>query len=356
MLRERRGNTDDPGPLHVAFVEAAQELGFPLLSDPNAYDQPVGVAPYPANVVDGTRWNAALAYLDPCRERANLTIRPDTVVDRILVRDGRAASVLDATGQLFEADEIVLSAGAYFSPAILMRSGIGPAGELARLGIQVIADFPVGRRLLDHCGTTVAWGVSSELEDDTLRRAREGRLFESHAVLKAASRTCRPGSWDLHVLSWISAATADGACEAAMIVFHMKPRSSGRVALRSPDPHELPIVERGFLSHPTDLDAIVEGIGLARRLAATSTLGAVLREERRPGDRPPETYVRETVRNYFHPAGTCAIGEVVDADCRVLGLHGLRVVDASVMPTIPRANTNLTTAAIAERCAESFEG
>jgi choline dehydrogenase len=356
MLRAGTANTDDPGALHRAFVDAAQELGFPLLADANAQDEPVGVAPYPANVVDGTRWSAALAYLDPCRDRANLTIRPDTLVDRVLVRDGRAVSVVDAAGQLYEADEVVLSAGAYFSPAILMRSGIGPADDLVRLEIPLIADLPVGRRLLDHCGTTVAWAVSPELDAETAVRARENRLFESHAVLKAASRDCPPGSWDLHVLSWITAASADGPCEAAAIVFHMKPRSQGHVALRSSDPLDLPLVERGFLTDETDLDAIVEGIELARRLATTTALGGVLREERRPGDVPPDTYVRETIRNYFHPAGTCAIGEVVDSDCRVHGLHGLRVVDASVMPTIPRANTNLTTAAIAERIAETFAG
>ena len=226
--------------------------------------------------------------------------------------------------------------------------------ELTRLGIPVLADLPTGARLLDHCGTTVAWAPSPELEEDTRRRAAGDGLFESHALVKAASSACSPGAWDLHVLSWITAANVDGACEAAVLVFHMKPESSGRVGLRSRDPRDAPVVERGFLSADADLAVLVEGIGLARALAATSALGAAVREERRPGDDPPEEYVRASIRNYFHPAGTCAIGEVVDGECRVLGVDGLRVVDASVMPTIPRANTNLTTAAIAECIAETM--
>ena len=353
-LRPATANTGDPSLLHLAFVEAAQEFGFPLLDDPNAHDQPVGVAPYPANVVDGTRWNAALAYLDPCRERPNLVVRSTTLVDRIVVRGGRAMGVVDVAGDVYEGEEILVCAGAYFSPAILIRSGIGPVAELTRLGIPVLADLPTGARLLDHCGTTVAWAPSPELEEDTRRRAAGDGLFESHALVKAASSICPPGAWDLHVLSWITAENAGGACEAAVLVFHMKPESSGRVGLRSRDPRDAPVVERGFLSADADLAVLVEGIGLARALAATSALGAAVGAERRPGDDPPEEYVRASIRNYFHPAGTCAIGEVVDGECRVLGVDGLRVVDASVMPTIPRANTNLTTAAIAECIAETM--
>jgi choline dehydrogenase len=138
------------------------------------------------------------------------------------------------------------------------------------------------------------------------------------------------------------------------MVFIMKPSSHGRLTLRSPDPAELPHVERGFLSDPADEAPILEGLELARQLAATSPLAELLAVERRPGPVAADDYVRSTVRGYFHPAGTCAIGQVVDPDCRVLGIEGLLVADASVMPTIPRANTNLTTAAIAERIAETI--
>jgi choline dehydrogenase len=355
MLRTGRANTDDPAPVHLAFIQAAQELGFARLDDMDSHEHPVGVGAYPANVVDGTRWNAALAYLDACRDRANLVVRAGTLVDRV-VRDGRAAHVVDTNGNKYAADAVILSAGAYFSPAILLRSGIGPEAQLKRLGVPVIVNLPTGEQLLDHCGTTVAWAPSAALEADTTRRAAtgDGDLFESHALLKAASGSCAPDSWDLHVLSWITAAKADDACEVNALVFHMKPQSYGRVWLASRNPSDPPLVERGFLSHDDDLVPLLDGIALARSIATTDAFGVLLDGERRPGSIEADEYVHSTVRNYFHPVGTCAIGKVVDADCRVLGVDGLRVVDASIMPTIPRANTNLTTAAIAERIAESM--
>ena len=127
------------------------------------------------------------------------------------------------------------------------------------------------------------------------------------------------------------------------------------LTLRSSDPSDLPQVERGFLSDPADLAPILEGLELARELAADGARSPSSSPRSDvPGTVPPEEYVRSAVRGYFHPAGTCAIGQVVDPDCRVLGIEGLLVADASVMPTIPRANTNLTTAAIAERIAETI--
>jgi choline dehydrogenase len=129
----------------------------------------------------------------------------------------------------------------------------------------------------------------------------------------------------------------------------MKPRSWGSVRLVSRDPAVLPEVRRGFLRDASDLETIVEGLELARALADRAPLRRLLDVEGIPGSEPLSGYVRRTVRNYFHPAGTCGIGRVVDADGRVLGIDGLVVADASIMPTIPRANTNLTTVAIAER-------
>jgi choline dehydrogenase-like flavoprotein len=354
MLRTAPANTSAPGPFHVAFVEAAQALGFPPLDDLDDLDRPVGVGSFPANVVDGARWNAALAYLDAGRARPNLTVLPDTLVDRVVLRAGRAVGVLDAEGHLHEAEVVVLAAGAYFSPAILLRSGIGPHATLERLALPVVADLPVGERLLDHCGVNVAWAPSGDLRDDTERRAADGELFAPHALMKAASRGCPAEAWDLHLVTWIAASDEPGEWEANVMVFLMKPSSHGRLTLRSSDPSDLPAVERGFLSDPADLAPIVEGLELARELAWTAPLAGLLASEQRPGTVPPEEYVRSAVRGYFHPAGTCAIGQVVDRGCRVLGIEGLFVVDASVMPTIPRANTNLTTAAIAERIAETI--
>jgi choline dehydrogenase len=355
MLRVRSGNTDTPAPFHVAFLEAASALGFPLLDDPDDPVRPVGFAPLPVNLVEGTRWNAAFAYLDPARGRPSLTIVGDTLVDRVVVADGRARGVVTARGETIEAETVVLTAGAYFTPAILIRSGIGPDTELRRHGIPRVAALPVGEELLDHHGTGIGWertALFAELTADHVRRT--GRLFRPHGFVKAASTACTPGSWDIHLVPWTNEGESPGTFEASVGVFHLKPRSAGRVRLASRDPAVLPQVERGFLREPSDLDTVVEGLELARSLAEQPPLRRLLAAETAPGAEPLDAYARRTMRNYFHPAGTCAIGRVVDVDGRVLGIEGVVVADASVMPTIPRANTNLTTVAIAERLAETI--
>lgn len=237
-----------------------------------------------------------------------------------------------------------------------MRSGVGPANDLRRLGVEPVADLPVGERLLDHHGTSLGWEPTAALDGAcAAHESSTGPLFEPHAFVKAASRSCAPGTWDLMLLSWVTPPTDDAGRYAFTVsVFHMKPSSHGRLRLRSVDPRELPIVERGFFTDPADLPVVVEGIELARAVASNEPLQRLLGTELRPGSRDLDEYVRATARNYFHPAGTCAIGHVVDASGRVLGLEGLVVADASVMPTIPRANTNLTVAAIAETLAETL--
>jgi choline dehydrogenase len=355
-LHTANANTDRPAPFHSAFIAAAQEVGFPLLDDLSDPTRPIGIAAGPANVVAGVRWNAAFAYLDPARTRPNLTILGEALVDRVLMSGTRAVGVLLADGRRLDADTVVLSAGAYFTPMILLRSGIGPEAELSRHGIPVVGSLPVGERLLDHCGSGIVWKPTEQLEALTEAHAREsGRLFEPHAVLKAASDACPEGSWDIHLLPWTNAVEGRrDRFETSCGCFHMKPRSAGRVRLRSADPTDLPQVERGFLVPPEDTTVIVEALELARTIAAAEPLRGLLAGELQPADRDVEEYVADTVRNYFHPAGTCAIGGVTDVHGRVLGTAGLVVGDASLMPTIPRSNTNLTTLAIADRIAETL--
>jgi choline dehydrogenase len=348
-------NTPAPAPLHVAFLEAASEAGFPRLTDPDDPARPVGTAPLPSNVVDGTRWSTAFAYLDEARPRRNLTILADTAVDRVELDGTRGVAAITAEGERVEAGIIVLAAGAYSTPAILLRSGIGPADELARHDVPVVQPLPVGDVLLDHHGTGIRWERTTALDRATADHvAGSGPVFQPHALVKAASATCSPGSWDLHLLSWTSPADDGTGYEASVAVFHLKPRSAGRVRLQSRDPAALPVVERGFLRDPSDLATIVEGIELAREIAAQPPLARLLGREREPGNEDLAVYATRTLRNYFHPAGTCGIGRVVDTRGRVLGTEALVVADASVMPTIPRANTNLTTVAIAERLAETI--
>jgi choline dehydrogenase len=348
-------NTDDPAPFHRAFLAAADELGLRRLSDPDSPHQPVGVFPLPANVVDGVRWSTPFAYLDDARGRPGLTILADTAIDRIELEGTRAVGAVTVEGVELRADTIVLTAGTYFTPAILLRSGIGPADELARHAIPVAASLPVGEGLRDHHGTGIRWESTTALDRLTEEHvARTGPLFRPHVIVKAASQACPAGAWDLHLVSWTSPAEDGDGYEASVGVFHMKPRSVGRVRLRSRDPRDLPLVERGFLRDTSDLPTIVEGVELARALARQPALANLLGAEREPGGEDLAAYAARTARCYFHPAGTCGIGRVVDPLGRVLGIDGLVVADASVMPTIPRANTNVTTVAIAERLAETL--
>jgi choline dehydrogenase len=355
MLEVGPANTADPAPLHVAFLESASSLGLPFLEDADDPVRPTGAARLPVNIVEHTRWNTAFAYLDRARPRPNLTLLADTTVDRVALDGGRAIGAVTTAGERIDAGVVVLTAGAYFSPAILLRSGIGPESELARHGIPVVAALPVGAVLLDHHGTGVRWQSTVLLDQatgDHVRRA--GPLYAPHAVVKAASSACEATSWDLHLVSWTNAAEGRDGYEASVAVFHMKPASVGRVRLRSRDPRDLPEVERGFLGDPSDLGTVVEGLELTRALAKQAPLARLLGPELAPGDESLESYARRSMRNYFHPAGTCGIGRVVDAAGRVLGIESLFIADASIMPTIPRANTNLTTVAIAERLAETI--
>jgi choline dehydrogenase len=355
MLRVAPANTPDPAPLHVAFLEAAASLGLPFLDNPDDAARPTGAARLPVNVVNGTRWNTAFAYLDPARGRRNLTVLADTLVDRIALDGTRVTGAVTASGEGIDADVVVLTAGAYFTSTILLRSGIGPESELARHEIPVVATLPVGEVLLDHHGTGIMWQSNALLDrvtGDHVRRA--GPVFAPHAIVKAASSACDPRSWDLHLVSWTNPASENEAYEASVGVFHMKPGSAGRLRLRSREPRDLPEVERGFLRDPSDLTTVVEGLVLARALAAQAPLARLLGPELAPAQEPLESYAGRMMRNYFHPAGTCGIGRVVDDSCRVLGVQQLFIADASIMPTIPRANTNLTTVAIAERLAEAI--
>jgi choline dehydrogenase-like flavoprotein len=182
--------TDTPTP-PGRVLESAEAARLPFLADPSDPGSPVGVAPSPRNVAEGLRWNTAFAYLDEARGRPSLTIVADTLVDRVELDDSRATGVVCADGQRIEAETVILAAGAYFSPAILLRSGLGPEAELRGLGITVVEDLPVGQRLLDHCGTDVAWKLTEAGQKDGRGRASE-RPLQAHVVIVGRPAT---GSW-----------------------------------------------------------------------------------------------------------------------------------------------------------------
>jgi choline dehydrogenase len=327
-LRVRRFTPEELSPWHRAFADAA------------GHDAIL----HPVNAVGSVRWNAAFAYLDPAREHANLTVLADTLVDRILLGGDRAVGVVTDSGEL-RGDVVVLAAGAYGSPGILLRSGIGPARGL-----------PVGEGLSDHVGVGFGFAGTRLLQRETAEFERHYPLFMAQVTVAVASSVCAEGVCDLFLFPGIDPPGANGY-EASAAVFAMKPHSRGTVRLGAPDPRAPLVIDHGFLSDGRDADVLAEGVDALRELTGGDVVRSYGGLETRPG---PEVdaarHVRDSARGFFHPVATCAIGQVVDGQGRVHGLDGLFVADASIMPTIPRANTNLSTLAVAERVAEGIGG
>jgi choline dehydrogenase len=302
---------------------------------------------HPVNAVGDVRWHTGFAYVDQARGRPNLTVLADTLVGHVLVEDGRAAGVL-AGGRELRADVVVVSAGAYGSPGILLRSGIGPVDELARHGTPLVAELPVGEGLADHVGTGAGWEPTERLVRETEEHEARHGLYMGQVTIARRSRSCPPGVNDLFMFPAI-----DQGPEISGAVFAMKPLSRGSVRLNGRDPETPLAIDHGFLRDERDVDVLVEGFEALRELASVEPVASYAGSELRPGpDTDSDTHVRATARGFFHPVATCAIGRVLDDRCRVLGFENLYVVDASAVPTVPRANTNLTTIALAERASE----
>jgi choline dehydrogenase len=282
---------------------------------------------HPVNIVDGVRWHCGFAYVDPGRGRPNLTILGDTLVDRVLVEEGCATGAL-AGGREIGANTVVVSAGAYGSPGILLRSGLG-------------ADLPVGEGLVDHVGTGAGWEPTERLLMETATHEAEHGLCMAQVTVTARNR------------SVFVFPALDVGPEISGAAFAMKPDSRGSVRLKGPEPETPLAIDHGFLRDGRDVDVLAEGFERLRELAASERVRPYVAQEIRPGPEvDAETHVRATARGFFHPVATCAIGRVLDEGCRVLGFVNLYVVDASAIPEIPSANTNLTTIALAERAAE----
>ena len=304
-------SADDLSPWHTAFAEAAGD----------------DTILHPLNTVGAdVRWNAAFAWVDPARGRPNLTILADTLVDRVLL-DGERVTGVDTSAGDIEANTVVLAAGAYGTPGVLLRSGI--------------RDLPVGENLCDHVGVGMGWEPTDKLREDMTRWEADHALAMAQITISVSDLFLFPA--------------AEPGNEISAAVFAMKPRSRGRVSLSSDDPHAPLVVDHGFLSDEADVAVLVDGFERLREFGRAEPIRGYAARESRPGeDVDAETHVRATARGFFHPTGTCSMGKVVDERGRVYGYDGLVVADASIMPTIPRANTNLTTAAIAEKLAETI--
>jgi choline dehydrogenase len=351
----RHLNYDDLTTSLRGFIDAAIAEGFSPIEDFNG-PNPIGVGGYPVNVIDGVRQNTGLVYLtDEVRNRPNLKITGNLLVDRVLFERRRAIGVVTASGAEIRAGEVILSAGAYGSPAILLRSGIGPAADLAELGIDVVADLPVGQHLHDQPFYYNAYALKTDALD---MRPAVG------AFLWRQSSEARGDELDMHIavthLLPPEYSPTGGAITLSVAV--VKPDSRGTVTLRSRDPREQPEIDCNFLAEDRDARRMLEGVRLARKIGRNPTLAQFLELEILPGEAVADDQlagaIASNLASYGHPTGTAPMGgsddpwAVVDSRGAVKGIDGLRVVDASVMPVVPSVALNPTTIMIAERIAE----
>jgi choline dehydrogenase len=365
-------------PFHQASLDAAPAAGIPLVDELNTLKLEVGMSIGPANIWNGIRWNAAFAYVDPVRGKSNFTVRGNVLVDRVVL-DGSRVVGLDVVGpdgpQRIEAAQVVLSGGVYGSPIVLMRSGIGPADELRALGIEPRhALAGVGQNLHDHPIIQVIFSGTAELiREMEAWEAAGGSMREEGTIAKVRSSFCttaydlqlypldsrQPGSWsaDRHLSAagnWIFGIPAS----------NMTPQSRGSLRLSGADVNAKPILDHAYLTDDDnrDVDVLLDGIELARNLAAQSPLARWLERETATGAqltdrRALAEYVRANSTHDYHPVGTCKMGPpsdplaVVNASGQVHGLQGLYVADASIMPVVPRANTNIPSVVVGEKIA-----
>ncbi|WP_051324621.1 GMC family oxidoreductase [Candidatus Solirubrobacter pratensis] len=341
-FRVHRYTAEEVTPFHAACLEAAQAAGIPLTADLNDLDEHEAIGIAPVNIDGGVRFNAAFAFLD--RDYASLRVIGDAAVGRVLLEGSRAVGVALADGRELRAARVVLAAGTYESPAILQRSGIGPADLLAAAGIACVHDRPgVGANLHDHPAFVVGFAGGPELE--RRHAERTGWTPEEQSIAKLRSSHCTE-AFDLHLypLGGPHPRRRD-AWRWELPVACMTPRSRGTVAVASADPAARPRIDHAYLSDEHDLDVLADGVELMREIAARMPL---LGEEL--GPRASGAGLRKAIRrgvvHYYHPGGTCAMGPVVGADAAVHGLEALYVADCSIMPAIPRANTNVPAAVI----------
>jgi len=366
-LRVRPVAEEEISAFSAASVTGAQRLGYPFVADLAGRTVGAGVGLPPINAVGDQRVNAAFGYLGDRRDDPGLDILAAAVVRRLEFSGGTVTGVQVSSGgrlRRFSAGAVVLAAGAFGSPAVLMRSGIGDPARLTADGVPAVHELPgVGANLSDHPGLTLRLAATDRLRAALAEIEGRGKLYASQVAVKAASSTCPAGQWDLHLLPTAGAplfgTPAPGQYEVGITGFLMKPLSRGTVRLRDGEP----VPDQNYLSDPdgADLQALADGVELARELAAAPELAALASVVEVPDltDRTPAGLdrIRTTLGTYWHPVGSCALGPdpergaVVDGTGRVHGFDNLLVVDASVLPSTPRANTQLSVLAVASALA-----
>ena len=357
-MRVRIPDESELAPFHRAALASLVALGVPRVRDLNDLDADTGVAPSPVNIADGVRWNSALAYLDRVRGSSSLEICDMAPAERLLVAGGRVHGVVVRRGRErpeITAGRVVVCAGAYDSPALLLRSGIGPAPDLRALGIPVVADLPgVGANLHDHPAVELRYGGTRELDEACRAHAASGAFAPIEGVIaKLRSQRCAARGFDLHV--YPVGGVVPGGVEYWIPVACMTPRSRGSVRLAAATGGSPPLLDHAYLGDADGHDHAVlrSGVEIARELARSGPFAELLGDELAPtaGLCAGEA-VHASVAHYYHPAGTCALGSVVDSRLRVHGLEGLHVADCSIFPTVPRANTCIPAVLVAHRLAD----
>jgi len=373
-------------PVTRAFVEAtAARCKVAVTTDFNGPDQE-GAGFYDHTLRDGLRASTAVRFLDPVRDRPNLTVISDALATGLVVDGDRVRGVrvrVRGAEQTIHGSEVIVCGGAVGSPHLLLLSGIGPAGELREVGVTSTHDLPgVGKHLEDHLLVPMMFEVERAGGAGLTRLGLIGGLFD-HLARRRGKLAVSPLQAGAFVRTRPDAPRPDNQFHMMPVGYSppntdahrpvpfgpfvsimpglIYPRSHGELRLRSADPAAAPVLDPRYLSDGADLEHLLAGVKLTREIAATEPLARFLGAEVQPGPRATSdddlrAHIRAAVNTIFHPVGTCRMGAdklaVVDAELRVHGLRGLRVVDASVMPKIIGGNTNAPTIMIAEKAAD----
>ncbi len=389
----------DSGPLHVSngrsinplfrtFVQAGLEAGHPYTKDFNGFAQE-GFGPYQLTIHEGRRWSAASAYLKPVLDRPNLKIQSHAFVSRVLFEGQRAVGVQFAqkkqASQARATREVILCGGAVNTPQLLMLSGIGPGETLSRFGIDVVSDLDgVGGNLQDHLDCSIQYECTQPITlysamkpQNMIKTGLQYLLFgtglatsqglESGAFLKSRPDLETPDLQYHFIAALMFDHTRRKADRHGFMahVCQLRPQSRGFVSLKSADPAMAPLIQPNYLDVEEDRRALREGVKMVREVFAQKAFDPYRGPELMPGahvrsDDQIDAFIRETAETIYHPVGTAKMGTddeaVVDAQLRVYGVDGLRVIDASVMPALVSGNTNAPTIMIAEKAADMILG
>jgi len=359
-MRVRTYPDSEAGPFHAKCIEAAKGLGWRIVSDLCDLDANNGFGLETVNILNTIRWNSAFAYLDPVRQQNNLVIFDRTLVNRFDESSGSVSLSIEREGRSHTliSDHLVLSAGVYGTPEIMQRSGVADPELLNELAIPVqVPSIKVGTNLHDHPMVHVDRRVGLELQLWLDEASRKGFLPEEQTLGKMTSSVAADGLFDLHIYPLCASThTSQLHGRVHVKVACMTPKSRGSLRINSSDPNTLSTIDHNYLGDESghDLAVLADGVEFANDLLDQPVLSALLGQSLT--DTRTEAGIRRHVAHYYHPVGTCAMGldenAVCDARGRVRGLQRVSIADASLMPQVPRANTNLPSVMIGARVAQ----